>query len=336
MSLNHLNSMYSMLLNAAIPIESALLAVPVSSAERIRFYLTSDYSTFSVLSTAPNSGTINTFSNDGSLFVVGNGAMAEKFHIWQTGLSPDASTWVKLTAPATQPSAAITDVEFSPNGEYMAVAIEGAEKVIIYETSTWTALSSLTPDPTDANQLSWSADSSKLAVVGVLTTALYNIPSMTRIGNISQTVREVAFHPYESNFVSGLAATPWISAYDSTLVALSPALPAASGNLFDGESVCFAMNGSTLISASNGVLSPVDRPLTIYDWSTKAITYQPALNIIQGRALTVNSNQMLVAALGTDAGGNFTIDVVKVTTGGISRNFTPADLMSGNIAFSPY
>lgn len=271
------------------------------------------------------------FSPDGSLFVVGNGTQAEKFHLWATGNSTNAATWTKLTAPATMPSFQLKDAEFSPDGQYLAIG-DANGVVIIYKTSDWTTLGTLNPVPYDAYSLSWNSASSKLAVVGVSTTAVYNIPTLTRVGNIAQLSREVAFHPTENNFVAGLGTTPFVCAYSDALVALTPALVAASGNPADGDSIQFADNGKKLFVNAVGTLTPAGKPLTIYDWSTKQILAQPTLSFTTGSyGMSVTADQKTVAVSGSDR-----ISFVSVDSLTEISFFMPALLTPGMIAYSPY
>lgn len=312
--------------------KSSALMVPVNHTDRVRLFLTSDMTTYSVLSTKPNEGLVMKFSPDGSLFVVGNGAMAEKFHIWSTGKSTNAATWTKLPAPVSMPSGTIKDAEFSPDGQYLAVAIAGGQVVMIYKTSDWTTLAALNPVPYDAYSISWNSDGSKLAVVGVLTTAVYNIPALTRVGNIAQLSREVAFHPTENNFVAGLGTTPFVRAYSDALVALTPALVAASGNPFDGDSIQFADNGNKLFVNAAGTLTPAEKPLTIYDWSTKQILAQPTLSFNSGLfGMSVTADQKTVAVRGASG-----VSIVSVDTLSEVSFFIPALFTTGMIAYSPY
>lgn len=277
------------------------------------------------------------FSPDGSLFVVGNGSLAEKFHLWATGKNKNAATWTKLGAPATMPTGAVLDAEFSPDGQYLAVSWGSGQMVIIYKTADWTTLAAPSPLPTDAYSLSWNSASNKLAVVGISTTAVYNVPTMTRVGNVSQISRAVAFHPTESNFVAGQGSTPFVRAFSDALVPLNPALPAASGAPFDGESMTFTDNGKKLVVASYAFpLSPVDKPITIYDWSSKTLLAQPTLTIKQGGHLSVNADQKTVAVHGTDAASARRISLIDTATQAETAVFTPALLTTGQVAFSPY
>lgn len=317
--------------------KSSVLVVPVNHTDRVRVFLTKDMTTYSVLATKPNEGTVMKFSRDGSLFVVGNGALAEKFHLWATGNSNNAATWTKLAAPVSMPSATVKDAEFSPDGQYLAVAIAGGQVVMIYKTSDWTTLAALNPVPIDAYSLSWNSASSKLAVVGVSTTAVYNIPALTRVGNNAVLSRAVAFHPTENNFAAGVSTTPFIRAFSDELIARIPALSAASGAPANGDSVKFADAGKKLFVNAAGVLTPSGRPLTIYDWSTGQVLAQPALTITLGQyGMTVNADQKKVAIMGTDSGGNQKISIVSVASLAESSVFSPALLTAGMIAYSPY
>lgn len=338
MSLNHLNGMYAMMLERYVPLPaSSVLAIPVTTAERIRLYSTGDYSTYTTVSVAPNDGIVNCFSPDGDLFVVRNGTGAEKFHIWQTGINPDARTWTKLTAPATMPSAAITDAKFSPDGQYLAVAIEGGQVVLIYETSGWTTLGALNPVPFDAYSLSWNGSSTKLAVAGVNTTAVYSIPALTRDAVVASTSRSILFHPTADELATSITATPFVKGYNSSLSALSPALPAASGSLENGNSLCFA--GAKLITSSTGELSPANKPVTFYDWTTKTVLSQPALTIVSGRDMSLKTGGSVVAISGTDGGSNIVISLVNTDTMSEISVFSPSDFAGGalcQISYSPF
>ena len=317
---------------------SSILAVSTTNTEAIRFYKTSDYTTYSVLPSPPSTARVAfDFSPKGDIFVVANykGATPGRFDIWATGGSDDASTWVLLSPSITFPSGTVNFLKFSPDGQYLAVHFESSKYIKVYRVTDWSSLPDTSTTVSSSGIVSgFSADGTKLVVGGDTARYTFNVPAMTLAASygLAGSTPQLAVHPTENASVFGSSSSPYVRTVTHLGVNITPALPAAQGSFLSSasNSIIFANNGATLITASS--TSNGTACLTIYDWATKTKVANPFPTIYNGQNMAVARDQDTVSLHAT-TGGQDRVFTFRVSTRTLINTLA---VQTKLIAYSPF
>lgn len=300
---------------------SSLLVISHSAAPFVRALSTTNYTTYTSPVTLPaSSPATGAFSAGGEWFACSNGTAAEKFFIYQTGLSTDAATWTKLSAPATMPSAALVCMAFSPDGQYLAVGGNITNDFIIYKTSDWSVLATRDVSPgSNVRSLDFSPDGSRLVVTtqtGYLT--LYDIPGVTKVTglpSVSLDAKSVRHSPDGTEIVSGIGSpyeSPYLKRYASGTLVAGADLPSASSFPSNDDNIQFSANGRWLITVpAQGV-----RMASIYDWQAKTLAGTlPSLTGVAGllKGLSISIDSQYVAITQSNDTTEPTLAVIRIS-----------------------
>lgn len=269
--------MFATMMRGGAPLvpPSSLLVISHGTAPFVRAISTVDYTTYTSPSTLPaNSPNTGAFSPDGQLFACNNGNAAEKFFIYQTGLSSDASTWTKLAAPGTMPNQTITCMAFSPDSQYLAVGGNFTNDFLIYKTSDWTTLPVRDTSPgANVRSLDFNPASTRLAVTAQTgSLSIYDLPAVTKVTGLPSIVQDgqsLRYSPDGAEIVSGIGnpyGTPFLARHNSLTLAAQSALPAPAGIPSVDDHLAFSPDGTYLVS-----LSATTQFGAVYDWQNKTL-----------------------------------------------------------------
>ena len=143
--------------------DGSLLAISHGGSPGIRIFNTSDWSEISNGPSMPATSSQCHFNHDGSLLAASCAAGAGLYVF-------DTSDWsVVENAPTFDPAIYVFAVEFSPDGNYLAIGNrDQAPFLVVLDTSTWEPVTLPSADvPTaDLNQVRWSPDSRYIATAG--------------------------------------------------------------------------------------------------------------------------------------------------------------------------
>lgn len=323
---------------------SSLLVISHSAAPFVRALSTTNYTTYTSPVTLPaSSPATGAFSAGGEWFACSNGTAAEKFFIYQTGLSTDAATWTKLSAPATMPSDALVCMAFSPNGQYLAVGGDISNQFIIYKTSDWSVLATRDVSPgSNCRSLDFSPDSARLAVTtqtGHIT--LYDIPGVTKVlglPSVALDAKSLRYSPDGAEIVAGIGdsyGTPYIKRYAAGTLVAQAELDSASAVPGNDDCIAFSPDGRWLVALpSSGA-----RMASVYNWSTKALhSTLPALVGAAGfvKGLSVSIDSQMVAISQNTATTEPVLSVVRLSDSHTVFTSTAVNT-NGNVArYSPF
>lgn len=232
------------------------------------------------LPSASNSTAKPVWSPNGRYMVVANANTSPYlyFYDWNSG-SP-----VRLSNPATLPTGQIYEMEFSPDGRYLAVAHDASPFITFYDLNSGSPVKVSDPaalPPNDAETVGWSPDGRYL-VVGhqaspYITIYDWNTGSPVKISNPSSlpvgTVYDLEWSPDGRYLVVSQSSTPYFSVYDwdtgSPVKLSNPAFIPTSQDIYAG-SMTWSPDGRYLVLPQSS--APY---INIYDMGSGALVRLP-------------------------------------------------------------